>query len=618
MINLIFLISIFLQSHTGVEFLRVGVGSRSIALGNAYAGISDDPYGIFYNPAGISTLQYLNFSTSYGRWFLDTDIASIAGSIPLSKNSVLGFGIRGLYTDNIELRTEDDPWNYDYYRAYFLNPSIAYAGRFNNFGFGIGVNAINSKIEYETGNSFFLNTGIGYYTKSVDFGLSLSNLGTKIFNTGLPVNIRGGVCAKFISDLRLSADIIKQLEDNFSYNIGVEYSIIDILKLRIGYNNDFYSNSFINKISGGFGLKAGNIVVDYSVSESGTFGLTHFFTLSYGSSKKEEKIVKEIPDKEKMMSGTYLKQGIKYYYLGKYDEALNSWDISFIWDPNNKETLDWIAKAEQKLKDKRIEEFLNEGESEFDQGNYLNAIYSLEKVLKLNPELRKARDLKMEAERRLKKGVSEDIAEKIEQGISNFESGNYGEAIEIWSEIIEVQPDNKTIQSYINNAKSKINEDIKLTSEKIENYISEGELKAARSLVAQMSNKYPYDEIFKKQSAFIKEKINNAISKHLKAGHKLFEAGKYTEAEKEFYSVLDYEPKNSKALKYLEETKKQISRSDKEDADRYYFLGVDAYTKNIFELAIKYWEKVLEIDPSYPNARKNIERAKIKLRELNK
>jgi tetratricopeptide (TPR) repeat protein len=616
--NLIFLISIFLQSYTGVEFLRVGVGSRSIALGNAYVGISDEPYGIFYNPAGISTAPYLHISSFYGRWFLDTDLAGVASTIPLGQKGVLGIGLRGLYTDNIELRTEDDPWNYDYYRAYFLNYSIAYAGRINNFGFGIGLNAINAKIESEDGNSFFLNTGIGYYTKSIDFGLSLSNLGTKILNTGLPVNIRGGICAKSIPNLRLSADIIKQLEDDFSYSIGVEYSIVDILKLRLGYNNDFYSNSFINKISGGFGLKAGNIVVDYSVSQAGTFGLTHFFTLSYGLFKKEEKTVKEILEKDKMMSVTYLKQGIKYYYLGKYDEALNSWDLSFIWDPNNKETLDWIAKAEQKLKDKRIEEFLNEGESEFGQGNYLNAIYSLEKVIKLNPELRKARDLKMEAEKRLKKGVSEDIAEKIGQGISNFESGNYKKAIEIWSEIIEIQPDNKTVQSYINNAKSKINEDIKLTSEKIENHISEGELKAARSLVNQMLNKYPYDEIFKKQIAFIKKKINDAINKHLEDGHKFFKAGKYNDAEKEFYSVLDYEPKNSKALRYLEETRKQISRSDKEDAERYYFLGIDAYTKDLFELAIEYWEKVLKIDPSYPNARKNIERARIKLKELNK
>jgi len=82
-----------------------------------------------------------------------------------------------------------------------------------------------------------------------------------------------------------------------------------------------------------------------------------------------------------MMSVTYLKQGIRYYYMGKYEEALYSWDLSLIWDPDNREALKCIAKAEKKLKDKRIEVFLADGEKKFNQGNYLEAIYNFEKVL---------------------------------------------------------------------------------------------------------------------------------------------------------------------------------------------------------------------------------------------
>jgi len=189
--NLVLSLFIFLQSYTGVEFLRIGVGSRSIAMGDAYIGISDDSYGIFYNPAGIGNIQSLYFSSFYARWFLDTDLASISGVIPLGNKGVIGFGIRGLYTDKIERRTEESPWEYDYYNAYFLNPSIAYAKRLKNFGFGIGINWINAKIEDETGNSLFLNSGIGYYTRFVDFGVGLSNLGTKILNTGLPAEPSG-------------------------------------------------------------------------------------------------------------------------------------------------------------------------------------------------------------------------------------------------------------------------------------------------------------------------------------------------------------------------------------------------------------------------------------------
>lgn len=616
--NLVLSFLFILQSYTGVEFLRMGVGSRSIALGNAYIGISDDPYGIFYNPAGISNVHYLHFSSFYGRWFLDTDLGSIAGAIPLGNRGVLGFGIRGLYTDKIEQRTEEDPWNYNYYSAYFLNPSIAYARRVNNFSFGIGLNGINAKIESETGYTIFLNAGIGYYTELVDFGFALSNLGGKILNTGLPVNVRSGLCIKPFSNLHLSADIIKPFEDKFSYNIGIEYLLVDILALRLGCNNDFYSESFIKKLSGGIGFRAGNITIDYSASSSGVFGLTHFFTLSYSIPKKKKEPVREILAKEKMMSVTYLKQGIRYYYMGKYEEALYSWDLSLIWDSDNKEALKCIAKAEKKLKDKRIEVFLVDGEKKFNQGNYLEAIYNFEKVLELDSDLSKARDLKLEAERRLKKGVSEDIAEKIEQGIFNFKLSNYQKAIEIWNEILKLKPGNKTIQAYINNAKRKMNEEIAITLVDIDNYVSQGSLKNASDLVTRLLKKYPDSDRFKKQSLFVEQKINEIINKHLEEGRKLIGAGGYIEAEKEFHAILEYDPKNSKALIYLEEIKKHISRSEKEYVERYYLLGIDAYTKNNFELAIEYWEKVLGIDPSYTNVKKNLERARIKLSELKK
>jgi tetratricopeptide (TPR) repeat protein len=618
MVNLLIPLFILLQSYTGIEFLRIGVGSRSIAMGNAYIGISDDSYGIFYNPAGIGNIQSLHFSSFYARWFLDTDLASISSVIPLGSNGVLGFGIRGLYTNKIELRNEEDPWNYEYYSAYFLNPSIAYAKRISNFGFGVGFNGINARIESETGFSIFLNAGIAYYTELVDFGIALSNLGTKILNTGLPANVRSGLCVKVLSNLSLSADIIKPFEDDFSYNIGLEYSPVDIFTLRFGYNNDFYSESFFKKLSGGVGFNAGNFMVDYTAASSGIFGLTHFFTLSYIFPDKIERKEPKILTKEEMMSETYSNQGIRYYNQGKYEEALNSWDLSLIWDPDNQRSLILIAKAKKKLKDIHIKKFIADGQKEFKQGNYLEAIYNLEKALELDSTLVKSRDLKLEAERRLKEGISKDIAERIEQGISNFKSGEYQKAIGIWNEILKLEPENKNVQGYINQAKRKMNEEIAIALEIIDDYISQGNLKIASDLVALMLNKYHDNESFKKQSLFIRQKINESVNKHLEEGRKFMNEGEYAKAEKEFYTVLEYEPKNSKALIYLDEIKKQISRSEKENADRYYLLGIDAYTRNNYELAIEYWEKVLEIIPSYTNVEENLERAKIKLSELMK
>lgn len=45
----------------------VGVGARVTGLGRAYTAVSDDVYSIYYNPAGLATLDRKEFGTTYSR-----------------------------------------------------------------------------------------------------------------------------------------------------------------------------------------------------------------------------------------------------------------------------------------------------------------------------------------------------------------------------------------------------------------------------------------------------------------------------------------------------------------------------------------------------------------------
>src|SRR5476651_666810 len=42
---------------TGANFLKLGIGPRAIAMGNAQVGVADDVYATYWNPAGLSTLK---------------------------------------------------------------------------------------------------------------------------------------------------------------------------------------------------------------------------------------------------------------------------------------------------------------------------------------------------------------------------------------------------------------------------------------------------------------------------------------------------------------------------------------------------------------------------------
>ncbi|MGQ9707961.1 MAG: hypothetical protein ACUVUR_03690, partial [bacterium] len=44
----------FGPSATGFTFMKLGVGARPVAMGQAFTGVADDANALFYNPAGLA------------------------------------------------------------------------------------------------------------------------------------------------------------------------------------------------------------------------------------------------------------------------------------------------------------------------------------------------------------------------------------------------------------------------------------------------------------------------------------------------------------------------------------------------------------------------------------
>jgi len=239
-------------------------------------------------------------------------------------------------------------------------------------------------------------------------------------------------------------------------------------------------------------------------------------------------------------------------------------------------------------------------------------------MLELDSTILEAKSLKAEAEKRIKEGVSKEIREKTEQGLNAYKKGNYLKAVGVWNEILKLEPNNTTVQNYINKANQQMINEINEALNKLKNYILEGNLRAASNLLNRMLKKYPNQQNLTKQKLFIDQKIAGIINEYLNEGRKFFNTKEYIRAEKKFREVLEYEPKNNQAIIYLDKIKRETFKGKEEEADRYYLLGIDAYTKNNFELAVDYWEKVRAVNPNYPNVKKNLERARIKMSELNK
>lgn len=74
-----------------------GVGARVVGLGNAYTAVADDVYSVYYNPAGLATLDRPQLGTTYSRLFTGlSDNSNLQNSF-LAYASPIRRGTQGAY-----------------------------------------------------------------------------------------------------------------------------------------------------------------------------------------------------------------------------------------------------------------------------------------------------------------------------------------------------------------------------------------------------------------------------------------------------------------------------------------------------------------------------------------
>ncbi len=59
----------------------IGISARAVGMGNAFTAVADDVYSIYYNPAGLATLERPEFATTYAQLYPGlTDNSSLQNS----------------------------------------------------------------------------------------------------------------------------------------------------------------------------------------------------------------------------------------------------------------------------------------------------------------------------------------------------------------------------------------------------------------------------------------------------------------------------------------------------------------------------------------------------------
>lgn len=257
---------------TGANFLKIGVGARAAALGDAFTAVVDDSTSLYWNPAGLAKMEKRQLSATYNMWFAGINQGYLGISFPLSRGGVVAGGIN--YVDMGDFDGRDEAGNPTRtFTASALNFHLGYADRVGEkLMWGISAGLVQDTIDDDIKRTYAANLGLIFKSSELlSLGLALQNVGGQLGGDPLPFVAKVGMAYTWKS-LLLALDIASPADNDVYYCAGIEWWIMDGIALRVGYK----TNQDIGEgLTAGFGFDKGKIRFDYAYVPYGELGDTH-------------------------------------------------------------------------------------------------------------------------------------------------------------------------------------------------------------------------------------------------------------------------------------------------------------------------------------------------------
>jgi hypothetical protein len=260
----------------GGEILSLEVGSRACGMGGAYVAVANDGFCSWWNPSGVVKNKGPWVVGMYASPFGLSNFGFIGVGGYLMKRVGGAFSVASLTIDEIpELPVElvKRPIGFFSDKEFIVLLSGAYELR-RDMEVGINIKHINYNLFNTRAMGWGIDVGWSYELYDISVGAVLKDIGgTRIkWNTNRKdsreTNLVIGT-AYTGENLVIAVDV--GYEYKVFYKIGAEYSIMDLLFLRVGVSDN---------IKGGIGVRVRNIGIDYAVFTH-KLGLTHQISVSF-------------------------------------------------------------------------------------------------------------------------------------------------------------------------------------------------------------------------------------------------------------------------------------------------------------------------------------------------
>jgi hypothetical protein len=277
---------------SGFSFLKINSGARAVSMGGAFTGLADDVSALYYNPAGLATLEGKHWIVGYHNYFIDLQSGLLGFTTEIDYGTVLGVYASYLdYGDFVETTDDGEAIGEFGGGDLLLGVSLAKAIR-EQYQVGVTAKFVYERLEDFSATGLALDIGARWnsFRGRYSAGVVLQNLGFQLSALGsekdkLPLMFRGGGAIRPKGlPVRFAADVIASIDNDFELAFGGEYMELEPLFVRVGWNSYGSNYRTLDSDDGwaGFTLGAGFDVrrmhIAYALTLGAELGESHRIT----------------------------------------------------------------------------------------------------------------------------------------------------------------------------------------------------------------------------------------------------------------------------------------------------------------------------------------------------
>jgi hypothetical protein len=278
--------------RTTFQFLKIGVGGRAAALGEAVIANTQDINSVYWNPAGLTGIENLEAGVNYTKWIADLSVTS--GAIGYNFGpAVIAFNYMGLNYGNIQeaLTTSSsgrvDTRTGSTFTGSDLALGVTLARRFTDqLSIGVNVKYLRENLFTYSTSLWAADVGTYYDTqwKGVRIAMTAQNFSKQarwmftkeetqqsyelplVFRIGTSIDLLGGENLFLGGDgavnrFTLNVDAIHTNDYAERLHIGGEYVFMNMLSLRAGYRMNYEEGNLA--LGAGFKTELSGIKMEF-------------------------------------------------------------------------------------------------------------------------------------------------------------------------------------------------------------------------------------------------------------------------------------------------------------------------------------------------------------------